>query len=336
MAFSWFGSRRKMKSGARHTSSTNLAKSLSFKPKMEALEDRLTPTAGVSVLQLHVAPPSGAPLFTFGGTDLVTTEPTTGTSTVTITVDRITDQGDTAALNTTVSAHFSTTDETALAGTNYAANSGIVTIQAGQTSATFTVTILNVPANPNGSLEGNSVFGVSLSDPSAEATLNPQASAAAVTIKDSSGTPNERYVNDVFQNLLDRPADPGALQSFGGELNGGTSTGVILIQIETSVNQAGRNEYSDNTINNLFQQFLGRNADLGALNFFGTQLTSGVALPLAQPNPGNISAPGNIQLIQAEIMGSDEYFATAGGTNTGFIMPRCTVICLIAIRMQVA
>ena len=320
MAFSWFGFRRKMKSAARRSSSMDLAKLLSFKPRMETLEDRLTPTAGVSVLQFHITPPPGAPTFAFGGVDLVTTMPTTGTSTVTVTVDRITDPGDTVALNTTVSAQFATTDETAMAGTNYTEDTGTVTIPAGQTSATFAVTILNVPTQPGGALVGNQVFGVSLSNPSAEATINPAADAAAVTIKDSSGTQNQRYINAVFQELLDRPADPGALQSFGGELAGGTAKGVVLVQIETSVNASGRNEYNDNTVNNLFQQFLGRNADLGALNFYGAQLTtSGVPLPLANPSGGTTSPPGSIQLIQAEIMGSDEYFTNAGGDNTAFI-----------------
>jgi hypothetical protein len=303
VAFSWFGFRRKMKSGARRASSMDLAKLLSFKPRMETLEDRLTPTAGVSVLQFHITPPPGAPTFAFGGVDYITTMPTTGASTVTITVDRTTDPGDTVALNTAVSAQYATTDETAMAGTNYTETDGTITIPAGQTSATFTVPILNVPTQPGGALVGNTVFGIGLSNPSAEATINPQADATAVSIKDSSGTQNERYVNDVFQELLDRPADPGALQSFGGELAAGTAKGVVLLQIETSVNASGRNEYNDNTVNNLFQQFLGRNADLGALNFYGSQLTSGAG----------------IQQLQAEIIGSDEYFTNAGATNPGWI-----------------
>jgi Calx-beta domain/Domain of unknown function (DUF4214) len=326
VAFSWFGSRRKMKSGARRSSSVDLAKSLSFKPQMEALEDRLTPTAGVSVLQFKIVPPSGAPAFTFGGTDLVTTMPITGAGTVTVEVDRTTDPGDTVALNTTVSAQFSTSDETAIAGTNYTETSGTVTIPAGQTSATFTVPILHVAPLQSGALQGNKVFAVSLSSPSAEATINPVANSTAVTIKDSGGTLNQRYVNAVFQELLDRPADLGALQFFGGELDGGTAEGVVLLQIETAVNSSGRIEYNDNTVNNLFQEFLGRNADLGALNFFGSQLTSGVPLstvtnanPAAPPGSPTISLPGATQLVEAEIIGSDEYFTNAGGTNTGFV-----------------
>ncbi|HEV8059022.1 MAG TPA: DUF4214 domain-containing protein, partial [Gemmataceae bacterium] len=48
---------------------------------------------------------------------------------------------------------------------------------------------------------------------------------------------------------------------------------------------------------------LGRNADLGALNFYDAQLTNGVG----------------IQQIEAQVIGSDEYFANAGSTNNGFI-----------------
>ena len=154
-------------------------------------------------------------------------------------------------------------------------------------------------------MQGNKVFGIGLSNPgrTAEATINPLADSSAVTIKDSGGTQNQRYVNDVFFELLNRPADPGALQSFGGELASGTAKGVILLQIETAVGSSGRNEYNDNTVNNLFQQYLGRNADLGALNSFGVELTNGAG----------------IQNLEAQIIGSDEYFTNAGGTNQLFI-----------------
>lgn len=307
MAFSWFGFRRNKTSNAKSNSGKDLVKKLAFKPRMEVLEDRLTPTAGVSVLQFHIVAagnPNATPAtFNFGGTDLITTEPTSGTSQLTVEVDRTTDPGDTVALSTTVSATYTTTDETATAGTNYTATTGTITIPGGQTSATSTVPILNVAPLQDGSLQGNKVFGIGLSDPSVGATINPQADSTAVTIKDSSGTQNQRYVNDVFFELLNRPADPGALQAFGGELAAGTAKGVVLLQIETAVNAAGRNEYNDNTVNNLFQQFLGRNADLGALNFYGSELSSGAG----------------IQQLEAQIIGSDEYFANAGGTNTAFI-----------------
>ncbi len=270
---------------------------------MEALETRLTPTAGVSVIQFHITPASGSPTFALGGTDYITTEPTTGTSQVTLTVDRITDPGDTVALNTTVSAQYSTGDESAVAGTNYTQTTGTVTIPAGQTSATFTVDVLHVAPPQDGSLVGNKVFGVELSNPSAEATINQTADLSAVTIKDSTGTQDQRYINDVFFELLNRPADPGALSFFAPQIAAGTAKEVVLLEIETSVNAAGRNEYQDNTVNNVFQQFLGRNADLGALNFYDAQLTSGTG----------------IQQIQAQVIGSDEYFANAGTTNNGFV-----------------
>lgn len=304
MVFSWFSFRRNAKKTVVKRSRNDSAGNPSFKPRMEVLEDRLTPTAGVSVLQFQITPNSGnvAP-FSLGGTDYITTEPTSGTSQVTITVVRTTDPGDNVALNTTVSAQYATGDETALAGTNYTQTDGTITIPAGQTSATFTVPILNVPFNTGGPLQGNKVFGIELSNPSAEATINPVAALSAVTIKDSSGTQDQRYINDVFFELLNRPADPGALSFFAPQLDAGTAKGVILLEIESSVNASGRNEYNDNTVNNIFQQFLGRNADLGALNAFGTELTNG----------------SGIQQIEAQVIGSDEYFANAGGTNNAFI-----------------
>jgi len=279
---------------------------------MERLEDRLNPTPGISVIQFHITPPSGDPVTgnpvpAFGGVDYTTTMPTTGTSQVTITVDRVTDPGDTVALNTTVSATFATEDETAIAGTNYTQTTGTVTIPAGQTSATFTIDILHVNPQQDGGLPGNKVFGIGLTNPSAQATLNPLANATAVTIKDSNGTQNQRYINSIFFELLNRPADPGALNFFAPQLSAGTSKEAICLQIEGSVNANGRNEYNDNQANIVYQSLLGRNATLNELNAAQALLTN------------NPTTGGSLQTLKANLLASDEYFANAGGTNPGFV-----------------
>jgi hypothetical protein len=280
---------------------------------MERLEDRLNPTPGVSVIQFHITPPSGDPVTgnpvpAFGGVDYTTTEPTSGTSQVTITVDRITDPGDNVALNTTVSAQFATEDETAVAGTNYTQTVGTVTIPAGQTSATFTVDILHLTPQPDGSLPGNKVFGIGLSNPSAEATLNSLADQTAVTIKDSGGTQNQRYINDIFFELLNRPADPGALNFYAPQLAAGTSKEAICIQIEGATSGAnGSNEFNQNQTNAIYQELLGRNATLNELNDAQAILTN------------NPTTGGSLQAIKANVLASADYFAAAGSTNNGFV-----------------
>jgi len=310
VAFSWLGSSRNKKTSNR--SIVGAAKRQAFKPLMERLEDRLNPTPGVSVIQFHIVPPSGdpvtgTPIPAFGGVDYTTVEPTAGTSQVTIIVDRITDPGDNVALNTTVSAQFATEDETGIAGTNYTQTTGTVTIPAGQTSATFTVDILHLTPQQDGSLPGNKVFGIGLTNPSAQATINPLADQTAVTIQDSGGTQNQRYINDVFFELLNRPADPGALNFFAPQLAAGTSKEAICLQIEGSVNANGRNEYNDNQTNIIYQSLLGRNATLVELNNAQALLTN------------NPTTGASLQVLKANLLASDEYFTNAGSSNAGFV-----------------
>lgn len=307
MAFFWLGSRRNKKS-----SNSGNVKKHAFKPLMECLEDRLNPTPGISVIQFHFTPPSGdivtgTPIPTFGTADYTVVEPTSGTSQVTVTVDRITDPGDNVALNTTVSATFTTQDETGIAGTNYTQTTGTVTIPAGQTSATFTVDILHLPAQPDGSLPGNKSFGIGLTNPSAQATINPALDQSAVLIQDSGGTQNQRYINNIFFELLNRPADPGALNFFAPQLAGGTAKEAICLQIEGSVNSIGRNEYNDNQTNIIYQHLLGRNATINELNDAQALLTN------------NPTTGGSLQTIKANLLASAEYFANAGSTTAGFV-----------------
>ncbi|CAN5334855.1 hypothetical protein BH10PLA2_BH10PLA2_10740 [soil metagenome] len=292
MALIWSSFRKKTKAHAR-SAKKNLVSS-GFKPRMETLEDRLTPAG--SVFQLHIAPPSGAPNFTFGGTDLLVAEPTVGTAQLIVTVDRT---GDTTGPG---SVTFTTADETAASGVNYTGATGSVNFLAGETSKTFTVDILHTQPLQDGSLSGPKVFGISLSNPSAGDSINQLALVSAVTIRDTNGTQNQRYVNDVFFELLNRPADPGALQFFGNQLVNGTSRTQVLLNIESATFN-GHNEYLDNTVNKLYQAYLGRNADAGGLAAFSAQLAGGAT----------------VQLVQAEIMASDEYFQASGSTNVGFV-----------------
>jgi len=284
-----FGSSRKARAKDRRKKES--LKQRAFKPQMEHLETRLTPAG--AVLQFHIAPQSGT---AFGGTDLLVAEPTVGSSNLVVTVDR------TGDISGPSSVDFTTADETAAAGVQYTATSGTLNFAAGQASATFNVPILHTLPSPDGSLSGPKVFGLALSNASAGDSINVLGDQSAVTVRDTNGTHNQRFVNDVFFELLNRNADPGAIQFFGAQLQAGLSTAQVVNNIESSVVN-GHNEYLDNTVNRLFQSFLGRNADPGALVAFGNEITAGASL----------------QTVQSQIMGSDEYFTNAGSTNVGFV-----------------
>jgi hypothetical protein len=90
---------------------------------------------------------------------------------ITITVNR-TGGTDPATVN------YATSNGSASAGADYTASSGTLNFAAGQTSATF-----NVPILDDTLVEGNETFNLTLSSPSAGATLGAQATAV-VTIVD--------------------------------------------------------------------------------------------------------------------------------------------------------
>ena len=79
-----------------------------------------------------------------------------------------------------VSVNYSTTNGTAVAGTDYTATSGTLTFSNGVSVLTFPVSILN-----NGLITSNRVFYVNLSNPTGTGRLLPGPSQEAVTIIDS-------------------------------------------------------------------------------------------------------------------------------------------------------
>lgn len=92
-----------------------------------------------------------------------------GTATVTVALDQ--------ASASPVSVNYTTMDGSATAGSDYAATSGTLTFAAGETSKTFTVTILN-----DSVAEGDETVGLMLSSPSGAVLGTP--SAAPLTIHD--------------------------------------------------------------------------------------------------------------------------------------------------------
>jgi uncharacterized protein (TIGR03118 family) len=111
-------------------------------------------------------------------------------------------------------------------------------------------------------------------------------------------TPNQRFVAQVYQDLLHRNVDPTGLSMWTAALSQGTTRKQVVQSIENS------SEYRTVVVRDLFTTFLRRSADAVGLNIFTSQLASG----------------GTIEQVQAAITGSQEYFQTQGhSNNSGFL-----------------
>ena len=112
------------------------------------------------------------------------------------------------------------------------------------------------------------------------------------------GVLHARFVNQLFLDLLGRPADSAGLAAWTGLLNGGTARAQVVSGILAS------NEYLTLTVNGLYQQYLRRDADPAGLQSWVAVLGQG-----ATP-----------EQVAAALMGSSEYWQNrAGGTIAGFL-----------------
>src|SRR5262249_662405 len=119
------------------------------------------------------------------------------------------------------------------------------------------------------------------------------------SLADTLTNANQRYVGQLYLNLLGRSADSGGLNTFVGLLDQGQATRAQVAQLIT-----GSDEYRSILVKDAYRALLGREADPGGLNFFVGFLRSG----------------GTVAQIKAVFLGSAEYFQNrAGGTNDGFV-----------------
>jgi uncharacterized delta-60 repeat protein len=115
---------------------------------------------------------------------------------------------------------------------------------------------------------------------------------------DRTGTQNQRFVAQVYLDLLQRPADPGGLTFWTGMLNQGSSRTQVALGIENS------QEYHALTVQGLYGFLLKRPVD-----------------PVGLSGWTNFLAQGNTaEQLESLLIGSPEYFLQrAGGNNTTFI-----------------
>jgi uncharacterized delta-60 repeat protein len=227
--------------------------------------------------------------------------------TVSILVTRIGDPNGTAVVG------FATTSGSAVAGTDYTPVTGTLTFGPGVTSQSFTVAVRD-----DGVFQSaNKVFNVTLTSISGGPTFGTPTTATVTLLEtDQPGgninpgpgpgptpgptpsTPNQKFVNQVFLDLLGRPADASALTSFGNYLDaGGSRTNVVEI-VDSSA------EYRGDVVRALYQTYLHRAPDPSGLNAAVNFLSQG----------------GTDEQLAAGLIGSPEYYQVrGGGTNDGFL-----------------
>jgi uncharacterized protein (TIGR03118 family) len=111
-------------------------------------------------------------------------------------------------------------------------------------------------------------------------------------------TPNQRFVGQVYQDLLKRGVDPAGLNNWTGLLNQGVSRAQVVQDIEGSM------EFRTDQVTAIYNQFLRRAVDASGLATFTNFLANG----------------GTVEQVEAMVVGSPEYFQSrGGGTNNGFL-----------------
>jgi hypothetical protein len=109
---------------------------------------------------------------------------------------------------------------------------------------------------------------------------------------------NPRFVNQVYQDLLQRSAETAGVAYWSGLLDQGVSRANVALQIDESV------EHRTLMVQGLYQQLLHRAADQAGLDSLVALLGNG----------------GSVHQAEAIILGSGEYFQVRGdGTRSGFL-----------------
>lgn len=120
---------------------------------------------------------------------------------------------------------------------------------------------------------------------------------ASLTSSSHSFSPNERWLNRLYRDLLNRPADQAGLQTFMLALDsdGGTRRGVALTFLNSQ-------ELRTRLIGSMYHKYLGRDPDPD-ISAFLNMLAGGAT----------------VEQVRAAFISSPEYFSVHGGTNDGWI-----------------
>jgi CSLREA domain-containing protein len=137
-----------------------------------------------------------------------------------------------------------------------------------------------------------------LQNGSSEEALIAMLTGSAEYAEDAGGDANVAYVTQLYTSLLGRPVDAGSLVTFSTGLDDGQMTRAQVVQA-----LLGSTEYQNDVVTALYERYLGRSPDAAGLALFSAQLASGAS----------------DETVAAELIGSDEFYQTNGGTNAGFL-----------------
>jgi hypothetical protein len=152
--------------------------------------------------------------------------------------------------------------------------------------------------------EGNFPVTVSVTDTGSTHDMGGNAASTTVTVTvqetllpgGGRGTADQRFISEVYHDLLGRQVDAAGLAGWAGYLQGHSRTDFVTALTNST-------EFRAIEVQHLYQQYLHRAADPGGLS-------AGIAF---------LAGGGTVEQLAASLAGSDEFFQIrGGGTNAGF------------------
>ncbi len=110
-------------------------------------------------------------------------------------------------------------------------------------------------------------------------------------------TPSQKYVAEVYTDVLGRLVEPGGLQFWSSQIDRGQSRDVV------AANLIHTPEYFGLIIQPVYQKYLGRAADPDGLSFWTNQMLNGLT----------------DEQLESKFIGSPEYYGRAGGTDLAWV-----------------
>ncbi|HEX7447899.1 MAG TPA: DUF4214 domain-containing protein, partial [Pirellulales bacterium] len=141
---------------------------------------------------------------------------------------------------------------------------------------------------------------VQINDDASSAVATSSAKISEELLPDGSvGTANERFISELYRDLLHRQVDASALPFWSDQL----AQGQTRLQVaEAIIKAAMPNELGNDLVQGMYQKFLGREADAGGLAYWSGVLNH-----------------NTLEDTEAALVATPEFFAQAGGTNNGYI-----------------
>lgn len=149
--------------------------------------------------------------------------------------------------------------------------------------------------------EGTMPLLVQIHDEGASATVVTSGRIFEELLPNGSvGTANERFIAEVYRDLLHRQVDPSALPYWSNLLDQGQSRlQVVQAIIATSM----QGELGVDLVEGMYEKYLGREVDAAGLAFWMNIL----------------NVHETLEQTESNLVATDEFFVKAGGTNDGYV-----------------